>query len=402
MAKDDPKARVAAILASADKKYGMKAGPMSAVIADVQSVSTGNIAIDNISGIGGIPLGRNTELFGPPSSGKTTTAIQAAASLQKIIKAGGDPERGIGPDDIIVYLDYEHAMDPEYCKALGLDVEDSQFVISQPDSLETGANFLRELVDTGLVRMVIIDSVAAMTPSAKIEAETGKPLPAVQAKLMSEFLSAFTPAVHKNNVAAIYVNHIFTEMSMGGRPGMPPKTSTPGGRRLKFDASLRIEYKQIGNLKTKVDNILTNDKEDRITSTNVEVKVVKNKVGPPFKKAIVRVRYGKGFDNFWSALQILIAHKAVMYQPGIFKFHKLEDEGLAPEWMPRMTVGTQPPVLKGEKELFAAAEKHPEWRDALIAKAQSIIDELGVRAFDVDNDAETEEDDSETDEESED
>lgn len=398
MAANDAKSRVSAILASADKKYNFKAGPLSSVVEGVQSVSTGNIAIDNISGIGGIPLGRATELFGPPSSGKTTTAIQAAASLQRIIKSGGDPERGISPDDLIVYLDYEHAMDPKYCASLGLDVEDPQFVIGQPADLETGSNFVREMVDTGLVRMVIIDSVAAMTPSARIEAETGKSLPAIQAKLMSDFLAAFTPAVHKNNVAAIFVNHIFTELGMGSRPGAPPKTSTPGGRRLKFDASLRIEYKQIGNIKTKEINLLNQEKEDRITSTNVEVKVVKNKVGPPFKKAVVRVRYGKGFDNFWSAMQILIAHKYVMYQPGIFKFHKLEaiDADLyAPEWMPRMTVGTKPPALKTEKELFRQAELHPEWSQAIIDKAEEVIRELGVEAFDAEVEPDEESEDSE-------
>lgn len=391
---NDAKSRVAAILASADKKYGAKAGPMSSIVSDVQAVSTGNIAIDNISGIGGIPLGRITELFGPPSSGKTTTAIQAAASLQKIIIAGGDSERGISPDDLIVYLDYEHAMDPKYCLALGLDVEHPQFIFQQPNSLEAGSNFIRELVDTGLVRMAIFDSVAAMTPSAKLEAETGKPLPAVQAKLMSEFLAAFTGAVHKHNVAAIFVNHIFVVMGMQSYG--PPKTDTPGGRRLKFDASLRFEYKQIGNIKTNETDLLTQEKIPVVTSTNVVVKVVKNKVGPPFKQAVVRVRFGKGFDNFWSAMQILIANKHVMYQPGVFKFHKLETEGLAPEWMPRMTVGTKPPALKGEKDLFKAAELHSDWKDGIIAKAQSVIDELGVAAF------ETEPDDDEDEEESED
>lgn len=387
---NDAKSRVASILASADKKYGMKAGPMSSIVEGVQAVSTGNIALDNISGVGGIPLGRNTELFGPPSSGKTTTGMQAAAKLQKVILDGGDPVRGIGPDDLIIYADYEHAMDPAYCRSLGLDVEHPQFIFTQPDSLEAGANFIRELVDTGLVRMVIIDSVAAMTPSAKLEAETGKQLPAVQAKLMSEFLAAFTPAVHKNNVAAIYINHIFTEMGMGQSYG-PPRTSTPGGRRLKFDASLRLEYKQIGNIKSKQTNLLSNEDELVATATNVVVKVVKNKVGPPMKQAIVRVRYGKGFDNLWSAMQILIAHKYVMYQPGAFKFHKLEAEGLAPEWMPRMTTGTKPPALKGEAQLFKAGDLHPEWAAAIIAKAQSVIDELGVAAFDATADEESEE-----------
>lgn len=392
---NDAKSRVAAILASADKKYDMKAGPLSSVVADVQSVSTGNIAIDNISGIGGIPLGRNTEVFGPQSSGKTTTALQAAASLQHVIDSGGDPDRGIGPDDLIVYLDFEHALDPSYCKKLGLDVEHPQFIVAQPNDLEAGANFLRELVPTGLVRMVIIDSVAAMTPSARIEAETGKSLPALQARLMSEFLAAFTPDVHKYNVAAIYINHVGVDMAMGGRPGMPPKSTTPGGRRLKFDASLRLEYKQIGNIKSKETDLLTQEKVDTVTSTNVQVQVVKNKVGPPFRKAVVRVRFGKGFDNFWSAMQILIANKLVMYQPGIFKFHKLEAEGLAPDWMPRMTVGAKPPALKGEKDLFKAAEMYPEWAEALIARAQRVIDELGVEAFDVDEEADEEVDEEE-------
>jgi recombination protein RecA len=380
--KNDAKSRVADILASADKKFGFKAGPMSSIVEGVQSVSTGNIALDNVTGIGGIPLGRNTELVGPPSSGKTTTAIQSAATLQGVILSGGDPEKKIGPDDLIIYADYEHAMDPKYCLALGLDVEHPQFIFMQPDSLESGANFLREMVATGLVRMTIIDSVAAMTPSAKLEAETGKPLPMLQAKLMAEFLAAYTPLVHKHNTAAIYVNHENEVVQFGARPGVPPKRESPGGRRLKYDASLRLQYTQIGNIKTKETNLLTQEREDQITSTNVVVKVIKNKVGPPQKKAVVRVRYGKGFDNFWSAMQILIANKYVMYQPGIFKFHKLEAEGLAPDWMPRMTVGTKPPALKGEADLFKAAEKFPEWRDAVIAKAQSVIDELGVAAFD--------------------
>lgn len=391
---NDPKARVQAILASADKKYGMKAGPLSSVLKDVQAVSTGNIAIDNVTGIGGIPLGRNTEVYGPQSSGKTTTALQAAASLQKIILNGGDPARGISPDDLIVYLDYEYALDPKYCAQLGLDVEHPQFIVSQPNDLETGANFLREIVPTGLVRMCIIDSVAAMTPSARIEAETGKSLPALQARLMAEFLAAFTADVHKYNVAAIYINHVGVDMSVMGRPGMPPRTTTPGGKRLKYDASLRLEYAQAGNIKSSGVDLLTREATQVVTATNVNVKVTKNKVGPPFRVAKVRVRFGKGFDNFWSAMQILIANKLVMYTPGYFKFHRLEADGLAPEWMPRLTTGTQPPYLKGEPALFKAAEEHPEWAEAVIARAQKVIDELGVDAFDQgDEDHTTEEED---------
>jgi recombination protein RecA len=397
--KNDAKSRVADILASASKKYNLNAGPMNQVMENVKSIPTGNISIDSITGVGGLPMGRLIEAYGPPSSGKTTMAIQAAASLQRIIIGGGDPERGITPDDLIVYADWEHAMDPAYCLKLGLDTNHPSFVFVQPDSLEDGANFLRDMVGSGLVRLTIIDSVAMMTPSAKLEAETGKPLPMLQAKLMSEFLAAYTPLLYANNCTGIFVNHIYEMVEMNRRPGLPPRTSTPGGRALKFMASLRLEFKQLQNIKTAQTDLLTQEKVDTVTSTNVAVKVVKNKVGPPFIQAIVRVRYGEGFDNFWSAMQILIANKYVMYQPGIFKFHKLEAEGLAPDWMPRMTVGTKPPALKGEKDLFKASKLHPEWRDGLIAKAQSVIDELGVEAFaleeeDTEEDSDESEDDS--------
>lgn len=394
-AKTDPKTQIATLLASASKKYNLNAGPMGQVMENVKAIPTGNISIDSITGIHGLPMGRLIEMAGPPSSGKSTLAIQTAAALQKIILSGGDPDRGITRDDLIVYADWEHAMDPAYCLKLGLDTEDPSFVFVQPDSLEDGANFLREMVGSGFVRMTIIDSVAMMTPSAKLEAETGKPLPMIQAKLMSEFLAAYTPLLYANNCTGIFLNHIYDVVEMGRRPGLPPRQSTPGGRALKFMASLRLEFKQIKNNKTKETSILTQEVEPRITSTDVVIKIVKNKVGPPFNQAVVRVRYGSGFDNFWSAMQILIANKYVMYQPGIFKFHKLEAEGLAPDWMPRMkTTATKPPALKGEKDLFKAAKRYPEWSDAVIAKAVAVVDELGLAAF------QHEDDEDETEEES--
>lgn len=398
--KNDPKAKIAALLAASSKKYNLNAGPMNQVLQDVKALQTGNISIDSITGVNGIPMARLTEMAGPPSSGKTTLAIQAAATLQKIIIAGGDPERGITADDLIVYADWEHAMDPAYCLKLGLDTNHPSFVFVQPDSLEDGSNFLREMVGSGFVRMTIVDSVAMMTPSAKLEAETGKPLPMLQAKLMSEFLAAYTPLLHANNCTGIFINHIYDVVEMGRRPGLPPRQSTPGGRALKFMASLRLEFKQIKNNKTQEISILTQEKTPRITSTDVVVKVVKNKVGPPFNQAVVRVRYGEGFDNFYSAVQILIANKYIMYQPGIFKFHKLEDEGMAPDWMPRMkTTATKPPALKGEKDLFKAAKLHPDWRDAIIAKATAVVHDLGMAAFQHDEDEDSEELEEESEEE---
>ena len=147
------------ILAKAQKKYDLSVGPLSQIAQDATFISTGNIAIDHIIG-GGLPLGRSVELAGPPSSGKTTTALQTAAELQKIIIAGGDPSRGIKPDDKILYLDYEQTIDQSYAKALGLDIDHESFLLTQPDTLEDGANLAVELIGTGRVRLVIWDSVA--------------------------------------------------------------------------------------------------------------------------------------------------------------------------------------------------------------------------------------------------
>lgn len=366
---------VAAILARSEKKWNVTAGSIENIVANVKAVSSGNMALDYILGIGGFPLGRSVELAGLPSSGKTTTALQIAANIQRIIKAGGDPELGIGPDDFILYLDYEYTIDPEYCASLGLDINDSSFILTQPDTLEDGANFAIELIETGAVRLVIWDSVAAMTPSAKAEAEIGKSLPAVQAKLMSDLGQRLNPMLAQHNTLNIWVNHLKEAIDMGGykRPGAGPRMTTPGGVALKFFASVRVEYRQRKQNKSKRFNELLNETEEVVTSTDVNVKVTKNKVGPPFREAIVRVRFGKGFDNLYTALQFLLAHKKIMHAAGIFKFHKLESEGLAPDWMVRAASGAQAPYIKGEENLFRAADEHPEWREALIAYAANLL-----------------------------
>lgn len=366
-------ASIADVLAQASKKYDLKVGSLTSVASDVKAISTGNLAIDHIIGVGGIPLGRSVELYGPPSSGKTTTALQSAAELQRIIKAGGDPVRGIGPDDYIAYFDYEQAMDPTYVKKLGLDVEHPSFLFAQPDDLEQGANVARSLIATGKVRMTVWDSVAAMTPAAALEAETGKASVAMQARLMSDFLKVMNPLLKNNNCTAVFLNHIMEVLDMGGarRPGMPARTSTPGGRALKFYASVRVEYQQIGNIKSKVTDDLTQEETEQVTATNVRVRVIKNKVAPPFRQAIVRVRYGKGFDNFWTAMQVLVAHKQLVYSSGYHYFER--SPHLVPEWMPRQASGSKRPYLRGEEALFSAAEQHPEWARQVIAAAETVI-----------------------------
>lgn len=362
------------ILAKAQKKYNLSVGPLSQIAQDATFITTGNIAIDHIVG-GGLPLGRSVELAGPPSSGKSTTALQTAAALQKVIMAGGDPSKGIRADDKILYLDYEMTIDQKYAEALGLDIDHESFLLTQPDTLEDGANLAVELIGTGRIRLVIWDSVAAMMPSAKSTAEIGKSLPAVQAKLMSDLGQKLNPLLYEHQTLNIFVNHLREVLDMSGRrpAHLGPKLSTPGGVALKFYASVRIEYKQIQQIREKTRDPLSGEEVETPGATNVEVKVTKNKVAPPFRKAIVRVRFGRGFDNFWTALQILLAGKQIMYSTGYYYFHKVEDRGLAPEWMARAQTGTQRPNIRTDKAVFAAADVHPEWRDALIQYAAEFV-----------------------------
>ncbi len=367
---------LADVLASASKKYNISIGPMGSIAEDVEFLTTGNLAIDYIIG-GGVPMGRSVELYGPPSSGKTTTALQVAAELQKVIIAGGDESRGIHADDVIVYFDYEQSMDHTYAKALGLDVEHTTLKFAQPDTLEDGANLALDLIKTGRVRLIIFDSVAAMNPSAKAEAEIGKSLPAVQAKLMKDFGVTLNTVAKKGNTTVLFINHLMEKMEMGGarRPGMPAATTTPGGSALKFFASVRVEYKQIRQNKANVIDPLTNEPMLIPTSTDTQVKVVKNKVAPPFRQAKVRVRFGYGFDNFWTALQVLLANKKIMYSQGRYYFHNGTEDGLAPEWMDREKTGTHRPVIHGEGNVFQAGDEHPEWRQAAIDLATRVAAE---------------------------
>lgn len=376
-------ATVDEVTKAALKKYDLPIGSLGAIAEDVRAYSTGNIAIDDLTGVIGLPAGRSIELYGPHASGKTTCAIQTAVSLQQLIKAGGNTDLAagplVGPDDKIFYLDYEHAMDPVYVARLGLDVKHPSFLFCQPSTLEQGANVAKAMVETGEVRMFVWDSIPGAIPSSKAEAEIGKSLPAVAAKLYADFLGPMNDVLHRNNCTAIYINHLAEVMGMGQRPGMPPLTTTPGGRALKFYASVRIEFRPMGQIKEKKIDPLTREEFEQVVATNVKVKVVKNKVGPPMRQAMVRVRYGLGFDNFWTAMQILIAHKKIVYSSGYFYFEKSPE--LIYEDMARQKTGTKRPYVHTEKKLFEAAVTRPDWRALVIAAAREALDALGEPEF---------------------
>lgn len=353
---------IADILKAANKKYDFTAGTIDDVITYVKAISTGNLALDEILDIGGLPEGRMVELYGLPSSGKTTCALQVAATAQQEIIDTNSNQH-------ILYMDYEHALDKKYTKSLGLDLDHNSVILAQPTSLEKGAQLTRDLVNTGQISLVIWDSVAEALPEAMAEGDSDQHFVAVRARLMSQFLQQINPSLFQNNTTAIFLNHLMEAIPMGYSPG-PPKKKTPGGDALKFFSSVRLEFTQTKAVKGKRFNRLSNSMEDVTTSADVKVKVVKNKVGNPNRECILRVRYGMGFDNFWTAMQILMGYKKVPNSAGYYYFDKLPD--LA---HPELTVSaTGRPNVKGEDNLLSFADDHPLWRSLVIEEARKVLE----------------------------
>ncbi len=371
---------IASVLKKVQKDYGLRVGSLSAIAEDVEAIPSGNIAIDDIIGVGGLPLGRSVELYGPPSSGKTTTAMQAAVNLQKKIIAEG-------LDEYILYSDFEHALDRDYAEALGLDMDHPSFLFCQPDNFEQGAQSAVELIRTGAIRLGIWDSVAAMTPADMLTADVGKATVALQARLMSDFMKKLNPLLDEKNCCAVFLNHIQDVISIGGfQPPGPPRTTTPGGKALKFYASLRMEYQQVKNITAVMVDELTGGDVKRVEATNVRVRVVKNKIGNPFREAVVRVRFGRGFDNFWSALQILTGRGLVSLTTGYYYFDKVPE--LVHVDMAMSKTGR--PLIHGEESVLTFADDHPEWRELAIQKAKELISK-GVKPTELSHIESTEE-----------
>ena len=272
-----------AALKRIEQKYGKGAViKMDGEALDVPTVSTGSLGLDKALGVGGLPYGRVVEIYGPESSGKTTIALHAVADAQR---------QGMK----CAFIDAEHALDPVYAKALGVDVD--KLLVSQPDTGEQGLGIADELITTGEVGVVVIDSVAALTPKAEIEGEMGDSHMGLQARLMSQALRKMTGHILSNNVLVIFINQL--RMKIGVVFGSPETTT--GGRALKFYASVRLDIRRIGALKS----------GDEIIGNKTRVKVAKNKVAPPFKMAEFEIIYGKGVDQTGELLDISIANGMV-------------------------------------------------------------------------------------------
>ena len=320
MAKDDRKKAIDMAMKDIEKNHGKGAIMVlgdDAGTKNMDTISSGSLALDEALGIGGYPKGRIVEVFGPESSGKTTFALHAIAEAQK---AGG----------YAAFIDAEHALDPKYAKSLGVDIDN--LIISQPDTGEQALEITEALIRSNAIDIVVIDSVAALVPEAEIRGDMGSSHVGLQARLMSQAMRKLSGAISKSNAIAIFINQI--REKVGVMFGNPETTS--GGRALKFYSSIRIDIRRGEQLK------IGND----IIGNRTRIKVVKNKVAPPFKTAEVDIVYGKGISRTGEIIDIAVEHDLIKKSGSWFSYN--EDK-----------------IGQGRENVKVYLEEHPELLETL-------------------------------------
>ncbi len=327
---DDQKSKaLSAALAQIEKQFGkgsiMKMGEAQ-VANDLSVVSTGSLGLDIALGVGGLPRGRVVEIYGPESSGKTTLCLQVVAQVQK---AGG----------VAAYIDAENALDPTYAVKLGVNV--GEMLISQPDTGEHGLEIADMLVRSGAVDIIVIDSVAALVPKAEIEGEMGDQLPGLQARLMSQALRKLAGNIKRANTLVIFINQM--RMKIGVMFGNPETTT--GGNALKFYASVRLDIRRIGSIK----------RGEEVVGNETRVKVVKNKVSPPFREALFDILYGEGISREGELVELGVNHKVVEKSGAWYAY-----------------AGDK--IGQGKDNAREFLREHPEIADEIEAKIRAAVD----------------------------
>ncbi|MCL2228921.1 MAG: recombinase RecA [Firmicutes bacterium] len=326
---------LAAALANIEKAYGkgaiMKMGE-GPIVRNIKVIPTGCLTLDAALGCGGIPRGRVTEVYGPESSGKTTVALHVVAEAQK---------QGL----ICAFIDAEHALDPTYAQALGVDVK--ELILSQPDSGEQGLDIAEKLVMSGVVDLIVVDSVAALTPRAEIDGDIGDAFIGLQARLMSQALRKLSPLVSKSETALLFINQLRDKIGVM-MPGQSPEV-TPGGKALKFYSTIRLDVRRIGSVKD----------GDDLVGNRTKVKVVKNKLAPPFKIAEFEITFGKGISNEGCIIDLAVANNIIAKSGAWFSYN---DEKIG----------------QGREKVKEFLEKNKDIADEILKKINAVMDKTAT------------------------